>query len=132
MKKLLSRLAFTVALVAGVVLLPGQAHATDTYGYVCEATLYPGTTTVYGNEGYANLTMYSAPACTGTYQGSFWVFTTGATSSWANPSFLYGQGSLLSLYESLVRAAVANKQIHLWTNPTYPNAVGTVSFTGKS
>lgn len=132
MKTMLSRLAFTVALGAGAVLFPGQAHATDTYGYVCEATLYPATNTVYGNQGYANLTMYSGPACTGTYQGSFWVFTTGATSTWANPYFLYLEGSLLSLHGSLVRAAVANKQIHLWTNPSYPNAVGTVSFTGKN
>ncbi|WP_375772210.1 hypothetical protein NR798_15415 [Archangium gephyra] len=131
MKKLLGRVALPLAAFA-CLAVPVSASAADYYGYICETKLYPSTATVYGNHGYANVTMYSGPTCTGTYQGSFWVFTEGSTDSWANPYFLYREGSLHALYESMVRAALANKQIHLWTNPSWPNAVGYIGFTPKS
>ena len=129
MKKL-NRLVAAVVLAAAL-MLPGLAQATDTYGYVCEVTLYPGTTTIYGSNGYANLTMYSGNGCTGSYLGSWWVFTTGATSSSANPWFLYTDITLPALYNALTTAATSNKQVHLWTNPSYPTAVGTVGIYSK-
>jgi hypothetical protein len=71
-----------LALWGSTAVFSEPAHASTVVGrtgYVCGVTYYPFAGTFYGNFGALGLTVYSGPNCSGSFVGSVFVFSTGAT-----------------------------------------------------
>ena len=111
MKSIKSIFASAIAF-ATVTSVAGVASA----GYVCSVrTGY--NSTAYGFSGSVYYTEYSLPDCQGSYLGSRYICSSGATTSVCTSSSIYQQNStqLQSLYLGLVEAAVHNTEITSYT-----------------
>ncbi len=133
MERTLAKLITGSLLMAALLLAPSDAEAMGaSWGYVCKTRLEvptPGST-LYGDHGFISVTLYSRPACTGSYRGLGYIFSKGATSSAANPRFLYDQPTLLYLAQGLRQAAIQRQQVYVLTFPHKPYAISSVTFSG--
>jgi hypothetical protein len=105
------------ALLAGAfaIAAPGDVHA-NFGNYVCYAYYYPPVTSSYGDGGAVSVTLWSAPSCTGSYQGTALFCSSGATSANCNLSYLHPEGALNTLMENLVRASLNDQLVDIYTD----------------
>jgi hypothetical protein len=112
MKKL-ATLALGIALFLGLAA-PRSARADSVpTGYIC--WFYNSSpASVYGNYGSVAATVYSGPACTGTYLGSAVFSTTGATAcpAWSSMS----EARLISIAQNLAAAATQSTKVSITAN----------------
>jgi hypothetical protein len=90
-----------------VAAAAAPAHAGTAYGYVCTVALQPATMSTYNGVGTAGdivLTLNSAPDCGGTQTAYAYFFSTGATYTNTNTTYLYTAAELQAIYQSLVAA----------------------------
>jgi len=106
------RMFTAVAAFATLVATPSLAHA-DGYAYPCGVTYQPSSAWGYGDHGSVTVSYYSAPACSGSYLATRRYCSENATSSscpyWV---YQYGEVSLASLYDNLVRAAEVGMRVY--------------------
>lgn len=119
-------------MAAVLVLAPSRGEAmVSSWGYVCKTSLtIPSHSSYYGDHGYISVTLYSGPACTGTYKGLAFTFSRGATSSMANTGFLYDQPTLLYLAQGLRQAAIQRQRVYLSIFANRPQTIAMVIFSG--
>jgi len=106
-----------VALFAfvGVSLSAGAAKAAD---YLCTADYTPLDTFGAGTEGYVRFTTYTGPDCSGSFSGTWFLCTGGATSSVCiqNTSFHYTNAEILEMASATREAALWNMRATVFGN----------------
>jgi hypothetical protein len=103
------------AALPAVLLLTfaGEAQASAT-GYVGAAYYLPNGG--LGSYGYLTVSVYSGSDSTGTYLGTFYVCSTGATSSTCiDSSYYYREAPLMGLYQNLERSETWNQKVYVGT-----------------
>jgi hypothetical protein len=104
-----------VGFVLGALVLvgvAGTAHAT--VGYLCtvDGGFGKGYSS-FGNYGGIQLTVYSSPACSGSFVGGGWLCSNGSTSSACSSPIYYNldEDQLLQIFGGLQRAAASNQKV---------------------
>jgi hypothetical protein len=119
MKKLIISLWGSV----GIFLIAGTASATS---YVCIADYVPGSTTL-GSYGYVGFSLYTGTDCSGSYVGSYYLCSSGATSSLCcnDTTYLYTSTTqLMGMAQEVINAAQ-------WNLAISSVAVGTCNVSGS-
>jgi hypothetical protein len=138
MKNKLSAMLLSAAGGAAMLFATSEAKAS----YVCYTTYDPKPTTFnkftgetfnYGSYGQVEVTLYSLPNCKGTYVGYYSFCSTGASSNtvaYCDTAHAWSSTQILSLFESLQRAAAAKQSIYIYkdTNGISPYAGLDVTF----
>jgi hypothetical protein len=92
--------------------------------YVCSASYRPINSTSTGSEGYIVFSLYTETACSGDLIQSYYMSSTGATStSCATSSYRWERQGLLAMIGALQRAASDNQSV----NPTVTTCNGGAS-----
>jgi hypothetical protein len=104
--------------VIGALLLVGAsraAHAGSGTGYVCDIEDPSGGGGSYGSYGYTWMSLTSGPSCTGTFVGSGYFCSTGATASVCAGSagWLRSDSQLQGLVNRLTQAAIGGTKVYL-------------------
>ena len=107
------KFAITSALVLGMLCVAGTASAIGNYasGYLCGVAYSPQTTGGNGNFGYISFSMTSAPACAGSYLGSGYLYTTGATNSDSDPLYRFSEAGIFALHQAMRAATHDNQRV---------------------
>ncbi len=114
MRRTLLTIAIALALFGGTAAFSGQAQAgtlQSEYGYVCTASFYPFSNSYYGNFGMVGMTIYTGPACTGTYVTWVSLYSTGATNQ--GLATLYDQPTLLRLAQAYANRVGTSNYLYL-------------------
>jgi len=93
------------ALVVAALSIPAAARA-DATGYPCNVQFYPGATSV-GNFGYVTFQLYSSTNCSGSFQGMFYLATTGSTIGFV----FYNADQIQTQMRNLISAWQTNRQV---------------------
>lgn len=103
------------------LLMLGNAASANTNGYVCQTSYLPTTVSALGNEGYLYVTMYTGANCTGSYIGTSYLCSTGATSIYCPDlaAFHHTRESLLANLQASANAAETGQQVFIYD--TYCN-----------
>jgi hypothetical protein len=89
--------------------------ASDGFAYVCYARLLSGAYFAhYGDYGALHLNFRSEPNCGGSFIGSAYVFSEGATSSQSHSSYLYREAPLMAYAEMTQRAAASGQRVYYY------------------
>jgi hypothetical protein len=99
----------SAGLFAAVLLFSSLASATN--GYVCSTRRNMSTS--YGSAGAAYVSYYTAPDCAGSFAGSRYYCSSGASSSacTSNSSYLYGAAELNTFMTMFQTAALEGSKI---------------------
>ena len=83
--------------------------------YVCYTRLYGGAYYAsYGDSGSLFLYFRSEPNCGGSFIGSAYVFSEGATVILSHANYLYREAALMSVYENAARAAADGQRVRYY------------------
>jgi hypothetical protein len=93
------------ALVLAALAYPAAARA-DATGYPCNVQFYPGTSSL-GNFGYVNFQLYSGTNCSGSFQGAFYLPTTGSSIGFIS----YNATQIQTQMRNLISAWQTNRQV---------------------
>jgi len=92
-------------LAAGLLLMCGATMADAAVSeHACSVTYVPGQGQL-GNNGYVSVTMYSGAYCSGTYYGTQYLCTAGATYGMCGAGVTFSEPALLQSLQSLQNAA---------------------------
>jgi len=80
------------------------------YAYICRSTLVP-TGGFYGDHGYLLVVFHAEPQCKGSWLGSAFMFSDGATHGYSSYSYLLSENQLLSFFESANHAADTGQRV---------------------
>ena len=80
------------------------------YAYICRSYLIP-TTSVYGDHGYLHVAFHTEPQCMGSFVGSGYLYSDGATSSYSHSTYLLSENQLLNLHDLTSRAADTGQRV---------------------
>lgn len=119
--------AVTLMLLA----IPGKASAfTSGYAYICSMYYYPQSNNpTYGDHGRLMVTFHSSPGCHGTNLGTGIYFSTGATHTDANTSYLHSMMGLAMLHNALQLALIHNQKVYAQNcGSARPNCINRIVF----
>jgi len=90
----------------------------------------------YGTYGQIEVTLYSAPNCTGSYVTYVSLCSSGAssnTASYCDPIRLLSSSQILSVFDTLQRAASTQQRVDIYrdANSTSPYAGQTITFSSR-
>ena len=91
----------------GAFLLAGLVTASASASYVCKVAYYDYDGSL-GDHGYVYFTQYSGPACTGDFEGSFYVCSHNPTSSLCTTltGHNYSESGIHAQYRAFLDAAM--------------------------
>ena len=84
--------------------------ASNGLAYICRSTLVP-TGGFYGDHGYLLVVFHAEPQCKGSWLGSAFMFSDGATHGYSSYSYLLSENQLLSFFESANHAADTGQRV---------------------
>jgi len=92
--------------------MQGLPEASD-YGYICQSRLVP-TASSLGDHGYLHVVFHAEPQCMGSWLGSAYMFSDGATHGYSSFTYLLSENQML-YYADAARAAAENGQrVRYW------------------
>src|SRR5579871_6173261 len=119
MRRTLLTIAMALALFGGTAAFSGRAQAgtlQSEYGYVCSTSFYPFSNSYYGNFGMVGMTVYTGPACTGSYVTWVGLYSTGAANQ--RLATLYDQPTLLRLAQVYASRAGTSNYLYFLIDST--------------
>jgi hypothetical protein len=122
----ISRLLVGLVAFIAVHVTAGAASA----DYVCGTGYRPSTTAGHGSEGYVLASVYTGKDCTGTLVASYWLCSTGATSTGcaSSASARYERQGLLAVYRALMDAVVNDVRVFVSTTTCNGGAAGCATY----
>ena len=87
--------------------------ASSGYAYICRSSLVAGTSSL-GDHGYLHVVFHAEPQCMGSWLGSAYMFSDGATHGYSSFTYLLSENQML-YYADAARAAAENGQrVRYW------------------
>ncbi len=84
--------------------------ASNGLAYICQSYLIPRTNNA-GDHGYLSVAFHTEPQCMGSFVGSAYMFSDGATSSYSHSTYLLSENQLLNLHDLTSRAADTGQRV---------------------
>ena len=92
--------------------MQGLPEASD-YGYICQSRLVP-TASSLGDHGYLHVVFHAEPQCMGSWLGSAYMFSDGATVGGSDSKYLLSENQLLYYANSANRAADTGQRVRYY------------------